>query len=78
MIQMWQFIKFLGMILIILILFSFIFTIINSIIIEIKGNIVKREMFNKLSKKIKEGNITVMTEEEIKNNEIMQNEEDDK
>lgn len=78
MIQMWQFIKFLGMILIILILFSFIFTIINSIIIEIKGNIVKREMFNELSKKIKEGNITVMTEEEIKNNGIMQNEEDDK
>jgi len=78
MIQMWQFIKFLGMILIILILFSFIFTIINSIIIEIKGNIVKREMFNELSKKIKEGNITVMTEEEIKNNRIMQNEEDDK
>ena len=60
MIQMWQFIKFIGMILIILILFSFIFTIINSIIIEIKGN------------------ITVMTEEEIKNNGIMQNEEDDK
>lgn len=78
MIQMWQFIKFLGMILIILILFSFIFTIINSVIIEIKGNIVKREMFNELSKKIKEGNITVMTEEEIKNNGIMQNEEDDK
>ena len=78
MIQMWQFIKFLGMILIILILFSFIFTIINSIIIGIKGNIVKREMFNELSKKIKEGNITVMTEEEIKNNGIMQNEEDDK
>lgn len=78
MIQMWQFIKFLGMILIILILFSFIFTIINSIIIEIKGNIVKREMFNELSKKIKEGNIAVMTEEEIKNNGIMQNEEDDK
>lgn len=78
MIQMWQFIKFLGMILIILILFSFIFTTINSIIIEIKGNIVKREMFNELSKKIKEGNIAVMTEEEIKNNGIMQNEEDDK
>jgi len=78
MIQMWQFIKFLGMILIILILFSFIFTIINSIITEIKGNIVKREMFNELSKKIKEGNIAVMTEEEIKNNGIMQNEEDDK
>lgn len=78
MIQMWQFIKFLGMILIILILFSFIFTIINSIIIEIKGNIVKKEMFNELSKKIKEGTITVMTEEEIKNNGIMQNEEDDK
>jgi len=57
MISLWNFIKFLGMIVIILILVGIIFDLIDTIYANIKLNMVKRKAINKLKEAIDENDI---------------------
>lgn len=68
--QMWNFIKFLGMVIIILFLFVIIFSLIDVIYNNIKIEILKKKLIKEINKNIENGTL------EIGN--IIPNQKDDK
>lgn len=64
--QMWEFVGFLGLTILILILIAIIFAIVDMIYNNIKLSIVKRQAISKLKEELTKANLSVMIKKDDK------------